>query len=227
MKKKSKKAKKHSRKKHNRKMVNKPVHKKKRRHITKSKKRKPKKHFHALKGSGKMKKSKKRRGKHSRRSPSHQDQIIIMGKHGKKKRHGRGRKFHGLGDPGSFVSDLGLNTVNVLSGVAGGVIGSFAANKIPIGNSKAKAIGLAILGILVATVAKVPAVRLAGLGMGIAGGFSGLRQFVPGVPLLAGEMIPVQEQRQIPDQSSIMGEMVPVSGYGGGIRTGYQTQLDN
>jgi len=210
---------------------------KKKKHIKKAKiharRRRKKTKVHArrrrqIHGKCAMGKKHKKRGKVMRRrrgGSRHSDtQVTIMGR--KRRRHRGHRRFgQFLGDPGrgDLMKRIGGNTVNVVSGVAGGVVGAYVANMIP-GDKKIRA-GIPLLGgIVLASMAQVPALRAAGMGLGIMGGLALLKQFLPAVPVLAGE-IPsfpeLPEIPQLPDRSQFMGAIENLQG-----QDAYVTQLD-
>ena len=142
-------------------------------------------------------------GRRSRR------QIIVMGR-GRRRHRRRGLLMGG----GGLVNQMGGNTLNVAAGLAGGVGGAYIANMLPIENTKIKAAMPLVLGIVVASMARMPALKMAGLGLGIMGGMSILKQYLPAGMLLAGEtpmMLPETIQRAIEDRT--MGRVIePLSG---------------
>ena len=183
-------------------------------------KKRKKSHSKKLKGVSVM-------AKKSGKKAKHHDQIIIMGKKGKHKRAKRHGKFlHGFGNPGFSLKEIGGNTLNVAAGVAGGVGGAYLVNKITGIDAKVKAIIPIVAGVIIASVMKIPALRFAGVGLGIIGGISLIKNTMPGVQLLAGEQqIFLPAPSYIPQQAA-MNEIVDMSGSGDAGDLGYVSQAD-
>lgn len=96
------------------------------------------------------------------------------------------RRYSGIGGKIDVVKPL----INTGIAVAGGVAGSFAANKFPIADAKIKAAIPVALGLALGLTKigrKNAMVQAAATGMMVAGGLALLRQFAPTLPLLAGE----------------------------------------
>lgn len=167
------------------------------RHIKKkSITRKPAKHISHKKGvkgmEGKKRHHTKKRSMHGKAkragtSIKHMDysipkQIVFTGKRHAKKLHHKGRLLGG--SAGSLVKRAGGSTINIAAGVAGGIAGAYLVNVIPGTNQKLKVSLPLIAGIFLASMARVPALQAAGMGMGITGGLALLRSFVPSLPVL-------------------------------------------
>lgn len=189
-------------------------------------KKRKKTHFTRLKGRGKMarkRKHSKRRfhGFGGRRSGQHSD-IIVMGK----KRRSHRRRSRGLlmGDPG-LIGDVGGNLVNVAAGLAGGVVGSYVTNMVPVANLQIRAMIPLLGGVVIASISRMPVLKMAGLGLGIVGGLSLVKHIMPGVNLLGEDpqmWIPAADRMGIEDQSNL-GEVVEMAGEDS---IGYASQAD-
>lgn len=155
--------------------------------------------------------------KHRKRSLAHRGQIVVFA--GKKHHRKHGRRHYLRG--GGLMQNIGGNAINVIAGIAGATIGSFAGNMIP-ANSKIKALIPILLGVVLSSSTKIPAVRYAGLGIAVMGGLSLINQVMPkGLPLIAGESVYVP---LLPDMSSVMGDQVRIAGAAGPARSGMQWQ---
>lgn len=151
-------------------------HKKKRIHIKAKKVR--------VSGMARKKRHHKRlHGLEGRRSMSRR-QVIIMGGRRHRRHSRRGLLMGGDG----IMQRMGNNALNVAAGVAGGVGGAFVSNLIP-APAKIKALLPVIGGIALASATRIPAIKFAGIGLSIIGGLSLVKQFMPGVPVLAGESV--------------------------------------
>lgn len=86
--------------------------------------------------------------------------------------------------------------MDVLLGAGGAVVAGISANLIPVGNPKVKSLIPLGIGVVTAATMKDKRIRAIGVGMAIAGTISTLKQWVPNVPLLAGDtpaMIPLPD----------------------------------
>jgi hypothetical protein len=109
-----------------------------------------------------------------------------MGATKRKKTRRSPRRYSGMGGKLDVVKPL----INTAIAVAGGVAGSFAANKLPIADARIKAAIPMALGLalgLTKFARKSAMVQSAASGMMVAGGLALIRQFAPTLPLLAGE----------------------------------------
>jgi hypothetical protein len=155
-------------------------------------------------------------------------QVIVMGK---KRRVSHRRKAAGFlmgGSSGSLLKRVGSNTLNVASGVAGGVAGAYLCNMIPVTNKYLKPGIPALAGIVLASWAKLPALKFAGLGLGVIGGLALVRAFVPGIGLLAGDSplyLPAGNDQMGALSDYTMGQVTDLSGMEGET-AGYVTQAD-
>lgn len=141
-------------------------------------------------------------------SSQHKDQIVVFAG---KKHHAKKYRRHSLRGDG-LMSNIGGNAINVLAGVAGATVGSFAGNMIP-APSKIKAMIPILLGIVVSSSTKIPAVRYAGLGIAIMGGLSLINQVMPkGLPMISGDLVDIALLTQQP--RSVSGEQVQIAGAG-------------
>lgn len=108
--------------------------------------------------------------------------------------------------PKAKLKDVITNVVTMLGG---GVAASVAANKMPVGNNKTRALiplGIGAIAVMLGAKKKKAAAVSLGTGMMLVGGLSAIRANFPSVPLLAGEDSDVLE---------LMGEMDLVRGEGG------------
>lgn len=161
------------------------------------------------------------------RSFSHPSQVIVMGS--KKTRRARRRSPALMGFPGgNLVKRMGANALNVASGVAGGVAGAYVANMVPVTDARIKAAIPTLAGIFLASFAKIPALKFAGVGLGVMGGLSLVRAFLPGVGLLAGDIplyLPASGSQMGELSDLSLGEVTDLSGMEGST-VGYVTQAD-
>jgi hypothetical protein len=119
----------------------------------------------------------------------------FMGTTKRKKTRRSPRRYSGMGGKLDIMKPL----INTGIAVAGGVAGSFAANKLPIADARIKAAVPMALGLVLGMTKfgrKNAMVQAAASGMMVAGGLALLRQFAPTLPLLAGE-----EDVQITDET--------------------------
>jgi hypothetical protein len=214
----------------NKKMKTKKVKKAKKHKAKKAapKKIKTRKKHIFKKGVSKMTRSKKRIKKHSGRrgSPAihHDGQVIIMGsKKTSKKRRARSGFLMG-GSSKEKIKAIGNNALNVASGVAGGVLGAYLGNMLPIADARLKAGIPAGAGILLASFARIPALKFAGIGLGVMGGLALLRQFMPSLPMLSGTETVVY----LPAPVGPMGQLSDLTGQSNvdEMNIGYITQND-
>jgi hypothetical protein len=170
----------------------------------------------------KRKKSLKRVMKHKKRKNIFKKEGASMAK---KRRHHK-RRYHGLEGigigrkhrrrarrgilMGGAVQDIAGSAINVASGVAGGVAGAYVVNMIPITNPRVRNLIPFLGGAIIATMMKQPALKMAGLGLGIFGGYALLKSFVPALPSISGDtlMLAPEYQRAIADRS--MGDPVTI-----------------
>jgi hypothetical protein len=121
----------------------------------------------------KRKSSAKKKPATRRKARRYGTEILLGTK--KRTRRKTARRYSGFGK-----SDLLKPLINSGVAVAGGIAGSFVVNKLPIGNAKIKAALPLVIG-------KNPMIQAVGTGMMVVGGLALVRQFVPTIPLLAGE----------------------------------------
>lgn len=129
-----------------------------------------------------------RKRKTTRKKVSHRRYGEDFGFEGKRKRTRRHvRRYSGAGRGGKL--DIMKPLISSGIAVAGGVAGSFIANKLPVAPKLKAALPL-VLG-LVLDISKAgrknPMVQAAATGMMVVGGLALARQFFPTAPLLAGE----------------------------------------
>lgn len=112
----------------------------------------------------------------------------------KRKKKGKAmaqKKNKSSGNPGNPGRKAGMmKTVQEAAGVVGGAVGAgVLANMVPLPDPRMKAIIPLAAGILLATtkMGRTVLVKNMALGMMAAGGLAVVRQFMPNVPLLAGE----------------------------------------
>jgi hypothetical protein len=172
-----------------------------------------------------------KRKKHHKRSGSmkHHDQIIIMGKRHSKKRHGHSRRGILMGGKsGDLMKRIGSNSLNTAAGVAGGILGAYLSNMLPIVDKKTKAIVPLFAGVVLTSSVNIPAVKFAGLGLSIMAGLSLVKQLLPSVAVLSGEPLlflpPADGGNMMGKLSDLSGSMQDMSG--SDTRLSYTSQAD-
>jgi len=195
-------------------------HHRKGRSIMSKRRRKSRRNFRRFSGLGGMEglggfEGRRRRRGHRRA----RRQILVMGKRRGRRRSRRGLLMGQFG--GNVMQRFGANTLNVAAGVAGGVGGAYLANMIPDmtpdanTNRMLKAAIPALAGILLASTVRMPALKFAGLGLGVVGGLSLMKTWFPQLPAIAGETTLL-----LPDRS--LGALTDFSG----APVEFQTQAD-
>lgn len=133
------------------------------------------------------KKTAKKTVRKTRKSATRYHGESLAGSTKRKRTRRSYRRYSGIG--GGKI-DVVKPLINTGIAVAGGVAGSFAANKLPIADAKIKAAIPVALGLALGLTKigrKNAMVQAAATGMMVAGGLALLRQFAPTLPLLAGE----------------------------------------
>ena len=203
--------------------------------IRKTKKRAVRRHSVSTSTKGKVMKgaTKKRRQvrKAKRYSPhemviKHPSQIVMKGKSGRrKKRHSRAIL---MGNPGEVVRAAGANMLNILAGTAGGIGGAYVANMTGISDPKVKSGAAAILGLAIASTVRIPAIKFAGIGLGIVGAAGLVKAFLPSIVLLGDSPIffPARSSRLLGDPVHVRMHGAPIDFQRNqpGKMMGWQTQ---
>jgi len=82
--------------------------------------------------------------------------------------------------------------MDALLGSSGAVVAGILANLVPVTDKRVKALIPLGAGVLVASMIPDKRVKMVGVGMAIAGTISTIKQWVPGVPILAGDDVLLQ-----------------------------------